>query len=110
MNNLSTNYSSTHSSCFCHILRQTKGKQRNFRPPFGKVRPCQIESPGEKHDYFEERNIATKVKRHEKPHYWLYRDLLQQTHFQYNFFQAMLLNEDTIPLVKVYSQFLSKIL
>ena len=33
-------------------------------------RPSFLESLKEKHDYFEVSDLETKVRRHDKPHYW----------------------------------------
>ena len=44
------------------------------------------------------------------PHYWLQRDILQIKHFQYRFFNNIILTDDTIPRVKIFTQFLLKFL
>ena len=48
--------------------------------------------------------------RHDNPHYWLQRDILQIKHFQYRFFNNIILTDDTIPQVKMFTQFLLKFL
>ena len=42
------------------------------------------------------------------PHYWLQQDILQVKNFQYRFFNNITLTDDTIPQVKVFTQFLLK--
>ena len=39
-------------------------------------------------------------------HYWLQRDILQIKHFQYRFFNNIILTDDTIPQVKIFTHFL----
>ena len=68
-------------------------------------RPSLLESPKEKHEYFELPDLETKIQRHNNPHYWLQQDLLQPKQFQYKFFQIIVLHADTIPQMKVFSQF-----
>ena len=36
------------------------------------------------------------------------QDILQIKHFQYNLFQNIILNEDTVPQIKIFSHFLLK--
>ena len=71
-------------------------------------RPSLLESLREKAEYFDVPDIDTKTIRHNNPHYWLQQDLLQVTNFQYRFFQNIILNDDTIPQIKVFSHFLLK--
>ena len=71
-------------------------------------RPSLLESLGEKAIYFDVPDINTKVIRHNNPHYWLQQDLLQVTNFQYRVFQNFILDDDTIPQVKIFSHFLLK--
>ena len=61
-------------------------------------------------EYFEVPDLDTKVQRHDNPHYWLQRDILQIKHFQYRFFNNIILTDDTIPQVKIFTQFLLKFL
>ena len=72
--------------------------------------PSLQESRKEKHDYFEVSDLETKIPRHDNPHYWLQQDVLQIIHFQYRFFQNIILNEDTIPQIKIFSHFSFKFL
>ena len=65
--------------------------------------PSHLESLKEKADYFDVPDIHTKNQRHNNPHYWLQKDLLQVANFQYNFFQNITLTDDTIPQIKVLS-------
>ena len=48
------------------------------------------------------------MKRHGNPHYWLQQDILHIKQFQYRFFQNIILKEDTVPQIKIFSYFLSK--
>ena len=57
-------------------------------------------------EYFKAPDLETKIARHEIPHYWLQHDTLHHTHFQYKFFQNIILDEDTIPQIKVFSLFI----
>ena len=61
-------------------------------------------------EYFEVPDHDTKVQRHDNPHYWLQRDILQIKNFQYRFFNNIILTDDTIPQVKIFTQFLLKFL
>ena len=70
-------------------------------------RPFLLESL-KKASYFDVPDIDTKIIRHYNPHYWLQQDLLQVTNFQYRFFQNIILDDDTIPQIKIFSQFLLK--
>ena len=54
--------------------------------------------------FFEVPVIDSKITRH--PHYWVQHDILQITHFQYNFFQNFTLNDDTIPHIQIFARFL----
>ena len=71
-------------------------------------RHSHLESLRKTSDYFEVQNIETNVKRQNNPHYLVQQDILQITQFQYKFFQNIILNEDIIPQIRVYSQFLPK--
>ena len=68
--------------------------------------PSQLESPREKYEYFEVPCLETTISRHNNPHYWLQQDVAQIKQFQYRFFQHIILNEDTVPLIKIFSHFL----
>ena len=70
--------------------------------------PSHLESLKEKHDYFEVSNLETKIQRHNNPHFWLQQDILQIKQFQYKFFQNIILNEDTVPQIKIFAHFLLK--
>ena len=71
-------------------------------------RPSLLEILQQKHQYLEVPDIHTKINRQNHPYFWLQQDLLQVTQFQYNFFQNLTLNADTIPQVKVLARFLLK--
>ena len=59
-------------------------------------------------EYFEVPDLDTRVQRHDNPHYWLQRDILQLKNFQYRFFNNIILTDDTIPQVKIFYHFLLK--
>ena len=59
-------------------------------------------------EYFEVPDFDTRVQRHDNPHYWLQRDILQIKNFRYRFFNNNILTDDTIPQVKFFTHFLSK--
>ena len=80
----------------------------NFEPPL--YLPSDLESLKEKHEYFEVPDLETRIQQHDKPHYWLERDILQIKQFHYKFFQNINLYENTVPQIKTFSQFLSQFL
>ena len=65
----------------------------NFDTPL--YRPSLLQNFQQKHHYFEVPDIDSKITRQNNPHYWLQQAILQITHFQYNFFQNLTLNDDT---------------
>ena len=67
--------------------------------------PSHLEDLKNKSEYFEVPDLETRIQRHDNPHYWLQQDILQVKNFQYRFFYNITLNEDTIPQVKVSTQF-----
>ena len=73
-------------------------------------RPSHLEELKHRSEYFEVPELDTKVQRHDNPHYWLQRDILQIKHFQYRFFNNIILTDDTIPQGKIFTQFLLKFL
>ena len=76
-------------------------------PPY---RPSHLQELKHRSKYFEVPDLDTKVQRHDNPHYWLQRDILQRKHFQYRFFTNIILTDDTVPQVKIFTQFLLKFL
>ena len=76
-------------------------------PPY---RPSHLQELKHRSEYFEVPDLDTKVQRHDNPHYWLQRDILQIKHFQYRLFTNIILTDDTIPQVKIFTQFLLKFL
>ena len=76
-------------------------------PPY---RPSHLQELKHRSEYFEVPDLDTKVQRHDNPHYWLQRDILQIKHFQYRFFNNIILTDDTLPQVKIFTQFLLKFL
>ena len=69
--------------------------------------PSDLESLKEKHEYFEIPDLETKIQRHNNSHHWL-QDIAQIKHFQYRFFQNIILGDDTVPQIKILSYFLLK--
>ena len=65
-----------------------------------------METSKEKADYFDVPDIDTTTKRNNNTHYWLQQDILQSTTFQTKFFQNVILNDDTLPQIKLFSHFL----
>ena len=70
--------------------------------------PSLLENPQQKHKHFEVTDIDSKITRQNNPHYLLQQNILQITHFQYNFFQNLTLNDDTIPQLQVFARLLLK--
>ena len=70
--------------------------------------PSHLEDFKHKSDYFEVPDLETRIQRHDNPHYWLQQDILQVKNFQYRFFNNITLTDDTVPQVKVFTQFLLK--
>ena len=73
-------------------------------------RPSHLQELRHRSEYFEVTDLDTKAHRHDNPHYWLQRDILQIKNFQYRFFNNIILTDDTIPQVKIFIQFLLKFL
>ena len=67
-----------------------------------------LEDLQQKHLYFEVPNIDSQINRQDNPHHWLQQDILQTTHFQYNFFQNRTLNDDTIQQIQTFARILLK--
>ena len=70
--------------------------------------PSHLDELKQKSEYFEVPDLETKVQTHDNPHYWLQQAILQAKHFQYIFFNKITLTDDTIPQVKLFTQFLLK--
>ena len=70
--------------------------------------PSHLEDLKHKSEYFDVPDLDTKIQRHDNPHYWLQQDIEQIKNFQYKFFKDIILTEDTIPQVKVFTHFLLK--
>ena len=69
-------------------------------------RPSHLQELRDRSEFFEVPDLDTKVQRHDNPHYWLQRNILQIKMFQYRFFNNIILTDDTIPQVKIFIQFL----
>ena len=67
--------------------------------------PSHLDTLKPKVEYFEVPDLETKIQRHDNPHYWLQQDILQVKAFQCSFFSNITFNEETIPQVKVFTQF-----
>ena len=72
--------------------------------------PSHLQELKHRSENFEVPDLDTKVQRQDNPHYWLQRDILQIKNFQYRFFNNIILTDDTIPQVKIFTQFLLKFL
>ena len=68
--------------------------------------PSDLESRNKKHDFFEVPDLETNIQRPDNPHYGLQQYMLQSKQFQYRFFQNIILNEDTVPQIKIFSHLL----
>ena len=71
-------------------------------------RPSHLEDLKHKFEFFEVPDLETRIQRHDNPHYWLQQDILQVKNFQYIFFNNIIFANDTIPQVKIFTQFLLK--
>ena len=70
--------------------------------------PSHLENLKEKHECFEAPDLETTIQRHNNPHHWLQQDIAQIKQFQYRFFQNIILDDDTMPQIKIFSHFLLK--
>ena len=70
--------------------------------------PSHLEKLKHKSEFFEIPDLDTRIQRHDNPHYWLQQDILQIKNFQYRFFNNIILTDDTIPQVKIFTHFLFK--
>ena len=68
--------------------------------------PSPLESLKEKHDYFDVPDLETKLQRHNNPHFWVQQDIAQIKQFQYRYFQNIILDDDTVPRIKIFPHFL----
>ena len=66
--------------------------------------PSHLEDLKHKSEYFEVRDLETRIQRHDNPQ----QDTLQVKNFHYRFFNNITLTDDTIPQVKVFTQILLK--
>ena len=71
-------------------------------------RSSRLEELKHRSEYFEVSDLDTRIQRHDNPHYWLQQDILQLKIFQYRFFNNIILTDDTIPQVKIFTHFLLK--
>ena len=70
--------------------------------------PSHLEDLKHKSQHFEVPDLETRIQRHDNPHYWLQQDILQVKNFQYRFFNNIILTNDTIPQVKIFTHFILK--
>ena len=71
-------------------------------------RPSHLEDLKHKSEYLEVPDIKTRIQRHDNPHYWLQQDILLLKNFQYRFFNNIILTNDTIPQVNIFTLFILK--
>ena len=71
-------------------------------------RSSHLEDLKHKSEYFEVPDLDTRIQRHDNPHYWLQKDISQIKNFQYRFFNNIILTNDTIPQVKIFTHFILK--
>ena len=65
--------------------------------------PSHLQELKHRSEYFEVPDLDTKVQRHDNHRYWLQRDILQIKNLQYRFFNNIILTDDTIPQVKIFT-------
>ena len=53
-------------------------------------------------------DLETRIQRHDNPQYWLQQGILQVKNFQNKLFNNITLTDDTIPQVKVFTQYFFK--
>ena len=68
-----------------------------------------LENLKHKSEYFEVPDLDTRIQRHDNPHNWLQQDILQIKNFQYRFLNNIILTDDTIPQVKIFTHCILKI-
>ena len=100
------NLTSSIQDIFTTYIDKLIEHNENLETPL--YRSSHLETLKQKAEYFEVPDLETTIQRHDNPHYWLQQDLLQVTTFQYKFFQDLILNDDTIPQIRVFSHFLLK--
>ena len=91
---------------FCTYMQKLIEFNENQDTPL--YRPSHLEELKHRSEYFEVPDLDTKIQRHDNPHYWLQQDILQIKNFQYRFFNNIILTDDTIPQVKIFTHFLLK--
>ena len=70
--------------------------------------PSHLEDLKDKSEYFDVPDLETRNQTHDNPHYWLQQDILQVKNFQYRLFNNITFTDDTIPQVKIFTEFLLK--
>ena len=68
-----------------------------------------LEELKHKSEFFEVPDLDTRIQRQDNPHYWLQQDILQIKNFPYRFSNNIILTDDTIPQVKIFTHFLLKL-
>ena len=91
---------------FSNLMNKLIEFNENLDTPI--YRPSILENLQQKHQYFEVPGNDSQINRQNIPHYWLLQDILQITHFQYNLFLNLTLNDDTIPQIQIFARFLLK--
>ena len=103
--NTGTNYRTIHpqnitltiKDVFITYMNKLIEHNENLDPPF--YLPSRLESLREKHYYFDVPDLETTIQRNNNPHYWVQQAIAQIKHFQYRFFQNIILNEDIVPQI-----------
>ena len=72
-------------------------------------RSSHLENLKHKSEYFEVPDLDTRIQRHDNPHNWLQQDILQIKNFQYRFLNNIILTDDTITQVKIFTHCILKI-
>ena len=67
-----------------------------------------LEDLKHKSEHFEVPDLDTRIQIHDNHHYWLQQDILQIKNFQYRFFNNIILTDDTIPQVEIFTHFILK--
>ena len=91
---------------FAHTCKNSLNSMKTKTHHF--ICPSHLQELRHRSEYFEVPDLDTKVPRQDNPPYWLQRDILQLKNFQYRFFNNIILTDDTIPEVKIFTQFLLK--
>ena len=92
-----------------NILNSKKTKIHHFTFHLDFTTTSHSDDLKHEYDYFEVPDLEAELQRHDNPQYWLQQDILEVKTFQYRFFYNITLNNDIVPQVKVFTQFLLNI-